>query len=164
MPKANLTNDAFEVLRGFDGIIIRKHIYGFEAGRVIDTNAIEGTIEAYTEDVIPCGIPVIRKEISGVPVYKVLPPKDVTSGGTTTYGFNLPSGWTYVGIAAATVRKNQACPIMDNGVANETAMLNSLKQMFPSSMETPTALSISALKSACPHLQFMTDETMEAES
>lgn len=164
MPKANLTNEAFEVLRGFDGIIIRKHIYGFEAGRVIDTNAIASVIDAYTADVIPCGIPVIRKEISGVPTYKVLPPTDATASGTTTYAFRLPDGWSYVGIAAATVRKNQACPIMDNGVVNETAMLNSLKQLFPSSMETPTALSLSALKSACPHLQFMTDETMEAAS
>ncbi len=147
-----------------DGIIIRKHIYGLEAGRVIDTDAIASVIEAYTADVIPCGIPVIRKEISGVPVYKVLPPKDVTVSDTTTYKFDLPDGWAYVGIAAATVRKNQACPVMDNGVVNEKAMLNSLTKLFPSAMEVPTALSLSALKTACPHLQFMSDETMEAAS
>lgn len=161
MPKANLTKEAFDVLSGMDGIIIRKHIYGFEAGRVIDTAAISGTIEAYTEDVIPCGIPVISKEVSGVPVYKVLPPKDKIVSDTTTYEFTLPSGWAYVGIAAATVRKNQACPVMNNGVVNEKALLNSLTTLFPSSMETPTALSLSDLKTACPHLQFMSDETME---
>lgn len=164
MPKANLTKEAFDVLSGMDGIIIRKHIYGLEAGRVIDTAAISGTIEAYSEDVIPCGIPVISKEVSGVPVYKVLPPTDVTEDETTTYGFNLPSGYSYVGIAAATVRANQACPVMNNGVVNEKAMLNNLTKLFPSGMETPTALSLSDLKSACPHLQFMSDETMESAS
>lgn len=166
MSKANLMKDGDEVLTGRDGIIIRKHIYGLEGGRVLDTDALKSgndTIApAYTAEVIPCGIPVIFKRTEGVASFRALPPLDIatTEGGTTTttYKFDLPDGWAYIGIAAATVKAGSPCPVMTNGVVNETAMLDYLQEIFPSAMETPTALSLSGLKTACPHLEFMSDE------
>ncbi len=151
MSKANLVKDVDNVLFGKDGIIIRKHIAGLEGGRVLNT-------DGYTSEVIPCGMPVCSKTTSGVKDYKPVPPADTTDGSTTTYGFKLPSGYAYEGIAAATVKAGSSCPVMISGVVNETAMLESLKELFPSKMETPTALSLLGLKAACPHLIFMTDE------
>ena len=166
MSKANLVKDVNEVVFGKDGIIIRKHIAGLEGGRVLDHAAISDVIDAYSAEVIPCGIPVISKTINSVKVFKALPPRDKTTTTgegqsattTTTYEFTLPTGFAYEGIAAATVKASDPCPVMIAGVVNETVLLDSLKELFPSAMETPTALSLSALKSACPHLIFVSDE------
>lgn len=164
MAKAKFNKDGVAVVTGKDGIIIRKYIAGLEGGRVIDTAAIASVIAAYEKEVVPCGVPIISKTASGVTTYKALPPTDATVSSTTTYAFRLPDGWAYVGIASATVKAGMPCPIMTAGVVNETAMLDNIKETFPSEMETPTALSLSALKSACPHLIFMSDEANDVPS
>jgi len=170
MAKAKFNADAVSVLAGKDGIIIRKHIAGLEGGRVIDLTALtsgnDTLLAAYSLEVIPCGMPIISKTANGATTYKALPPKDVSVTAnqttTTTYKFDLPDGWAYAGIAAATVKASMPCPIMVSGVVNETVMLENLADLFPSEMETPTALSLSALKSACPHLIFMSEEANDA--
>ena len=169
MAKAKFNKEGVAVVSGKDGIIIRKHIAGLEGGRVLDTAAAKDgsnnvLIPAYTLEVVPCGIPVVSKTANGVKTYKALAPKDVTSGSTTTYKFDLPDGYAYEGIAAATVKAGMPCPVMVAGVVNETVLLDQLKELFPSEMETPTALSLSALKSACPHLIFMSDEANDVPS
>lgn len=172
MTKVKFNKDAVSVVSGKDGIIVRKHIAGLEGGRVIDLTKLAsgGTtlIAAYEKEVIPCGIPIIGKTSDGVTTYKALPPTDVTTvsgeNSTTTYKFDIPEGWSYKGIAGATVLAGMPCPIIVAGVINEVAMLDNIKEMFPSAMETPTALSLSALKSACPHLIFMSDEANDAPS
>lgn len=177
MAKAKFNKDAVAVSSGKDGIIIRKHIAGLEGGRVLDTAAAKDNsnnvlIPAYTLEVVPCGIPVVSKSTNGVKNYLALPPKDVTvttgegqsATTTTTYKFDLPDGYSYEGIASATVKAGMPCPVMTAGVVNETVMLEHLKELFPSEMETPTALSLSALKSACPHLIFMSDEANDVPS
>ncbi len=168
MSKVQYNKDGVAVISGKDGIIIRKHIAGLEGGRFLDPAAVTSggstVIPAYTLEVVPCGIPVISKTANGVKTYKALAPKDVTSGSTTTYKFDLPEGYAYEGIAAATVKAGMPCPVMVAGVVNETVMLDQLKELFPSEMENPTALSLSALKSACPHLIFMSDEANDVPS
>lgn len=173
MSKAKFNKDGVAIVSGKDGIIIRKHIAGLEGGRVLDTSAAKDNssnvlIPAYTLEVVPCGIPVVSKASNGVKNYFALPPTDVTvtsdQTSTTTYKFDLPEGYTYEGIAAATVKAGMPCPVMVAGVVNETVMLNQLKEFFPSEMETPTALSLSALKSACPNIIFMTDEACDVPS
>lgn len=168
MSKVQYNKDGVAVISGKDGIIIRKHIAGLEGGRFLDPAAVTSggstVIPAYTLEVVPCGIPVISKTANGVKTYKALAPKDVTSGSTTTYKFDLPEGYAYEGIAAATVKAGMPCPVMVAGVVNETVLLDQLKKLFPSEMETPTALSLSALKSACPHLIFMSDEANDVPS
>ncbi len=173
MAKAKFNKEGVAVVSGKDGIIIRKHIAGLEGGRVLDTAAAKDgsnnvLIPAYTLEVVPCGIPVVSKTADGVKNYLALPPKDVTTTvegtSTTTYKFDLPEGYAYEGIAAATVKAGMPCPVMVAGVVNETVMLDQLKELFPSEMENPTALSLSALKSACPHLIFMSDEANDVPS
>ena len=158
MAKAKFNNDGNTVVAGKDGIIVRKYIAGLEGGRALD-------LDGYALEVIPCGTPIASKTASGVTTYKPVPPKDVTASSTTTYGFNLPSGFAYVGIASATVKAGLPVPVVMSGVINETAMLDNMKEMFPSSMETPTALAVpSALKTACPNLIFMSDEANDVPS
>lgn len=173
MAKAKFNKEGVAVVSGRDGIIIRKHIAGLEGGRVLDTAAAKDgsnnvLIPAYTLEVVPCGIPVVSKTANGVKNYLALPPKDVTTTEgqttTTTYKFNLPDGYAYEGIAAATVKAGMPCPVMVAGVVNETVLLAQLAELFPSEMETPTALSLSALKSACPNLIFMSDEANDVPS
>ena len=78
---------------------------------------------------------------------------------------NAGGGFAYVGIASATVKAGLPVPVVMSGVINETAMLDNMKEMFPSGMETPTALAVpSALKTACPHLIFMSDEANDVPS
>lgn len=161
MSKANYMKDGDMILDGKDGIIIRKHIHGIFGGCVLETAALvesDTTLApAYTAAAFPCGIPVISKTVAGETTYRALPPLDITAQGSTTYKFDLPSGWAYAGIVEATVKVESPAPVMVSGVVNETAMLDSLKEMFPSAMETPTALDLSGLKSACPHLIFESD-------
>lgn len=168
MAKVQFNKEGVAVNTGKDGIIIRKHIAGLEGGRFLDPAAIKNgdtvILAAYDKEVIPCGIPVISKTVAGVTTHKALYPKDVTVESTTTYKFDLPSGWAYEGIAAATVKTGMPCPVMVAGVVNETALLDYVSEMFPSAMETPTALSLSALKTACPNLIFMSDEANDAPS
>ena len=168
MSKVQFNKDGVAVISGKDGIIIRKHIAGLEGGRFLDPAAVTSggstVIPAYTLEVVPCGIPVISKTANGVKTYKALAPKDVTSGSSTTYKLDLPDGYAYEGIAAATVKTGMPCPVMVAGVVNETVLLAQLAELFPSEMETPTALSLSALKSACPNLIFMSDEANDVPS
>lgn len=172
MSKVQYNKDGVAVISGKDGIIIRKHIAGLEGGRFLDPAAVTSggstVIPAYTLEVVPCGIPVISKTANGVKTYKALAPKDVTTTvdgtSTTTYKFDLPEGYAYEGVAAATVKAGMPCPVMVAGVVNETVLLAQLAELFPSEMETPTALSLSALKSACPNLIFMSDEANDVPS
>lgn len=146
MPKANLTKEAIEVLQGMDGIIIRKYIYGIEAGRVLDNTD-------YNYDVVPCGTPIITKLINNEQVYKALVP---------TEGYVIPSGWSVAGLASATVRNGQACPIIINGVVNEVALLANMKKVFPTPNRVLTIEDLAVIKSALPHIIFMSDECSDS--
>lgn len=157
---ANFNREDTNVLTGKDGVIIRKHIFGLEGGRVLNPDAIDGVQSAYPIGIIPCGTPVAKGTVSNETVYIAVYPKDTTAEGSTSYAYTLPSGFAYVGIAAATVKAGAPCPVMVSGVVNEVALLDDQKQNFPSSMETPTDLSLSALKTACPHLIFTDEEKL----
>ena len=145
MPKANLVQEKLNVLTGRDGIIVRKHIFGIEAGRVLDPTD-------YNFDVVPCGVPVITKAVDAEQVYKALVP--------TSTGFTLPDGWEYAGIAEATVKKGQACPILTNGVVNDVALIENLKEVY--GVATLTIANLTAVKSALPHIEWMRDECSDA--
>lgn len=142
MPKANLTKETMTVIDGRDGIIVRKHVYGIEAGRVLD-------VTDYNYDVVPCGTPVIKKLNGNEMVYKALVP---------TEGFVLPSGWSYAGIAAASVKKGQACPILVGGMVNEVALIENMKDFFPTPDRAVTIDDLAAIKAALPHIVWMSDE------
>lgn len=130
------------VISGKDGIVVRKHVYGIEAGRVLDPTD-------FNFDVVPCGTPIIKKLVNSEMVYKALVP---------TEGFVLPSGWSYVGIAAASVLKGQACPILVGGMVNEIALLANMKEFFPTPDRALTVDDLTAIKSALPHIVWMSDE------
>lgn len=147
MSKINLTKDFIEVLTGKDGIIIRKHLAGIEGGRALD-------LTDYTAEVIPAGLPIITKTTGDTTTYRPLPPADADS----TYTFTLPEGFSYAGIAAATIRTNQMCPIMIAGVVGEKALIDSLTSLFPSALENPNTLALSAIKTALPNIIFINDE------
>lgn len=147
--KVDLTNEQNKVLTGKDGIVIRQHISGFEGGRVL-------VVEGYPADVIPAGVPVIT---DGNGVYKPLLPTDTTVESETTYGFTIPNGYSVCGIVEATIRtKMPTAAILTAGVVNEVAMIDSIKQIAPPTQEEPNDLSLSAIKSALPLIQFVKDE------
>ena len=146
-----LNREDNKVLTGKDGIIIRKHIFGLEAGRVLNLDEVDGA-PAYTKEVVPCGLPVITKVVSDQPVYKPLAP---------TEGFVLPAGWSFAGLAGATVKATKACPVIIAGVINEVALLEYMKENFDISNRVLTVADLAAVKAALPQLLFVRDEAYD---
>lgn len=147
----NLNREDSKVLTGKDGIIIRKHIFGLEAGRVLNLDEVAGA-PAYTQEVVPCGLPIITKAVDNVKVYKPLAP---------TVGFVLPSGWSFAGLAAATVKAGKPCPVIVAGVINEVALLSYMKECFDISNRVLTIADLADLKAALPQLMFVSDEAYD---
>jgi hypothetical protein len=147
----NLTREDSSVLTGKDGIIIRKRFFGLEAGRVLNLDQVEGA-PAYTQGVVPCGLPVITRQVEGEPTYKPLAP---------TEGFVLPAGWSYAGLAGATVKSTKSCPIVIAGVVNEVALLEHLKEIFDISNRVLTVADLAPLKAALPQIMFVRDEAYD---
>ena len=160
MKTVNYNKEGVNVKAEMDGIIVRKHIAGLAGGRALGLDALEDNshnilVAAYSKDIIPCGLPIIT---DGSGNYMPLPPTDVTVEATTTYKFDKPDGWSYAGLCGATVVAGKPVPVIVAGVINEPAMLANITEQFPSSMEEPNALSLTAIKSALPHLIFEKDE------
>ena len=156
MSNVNYAKDGVLVNTEHDGIIIRKHIADLVGGRALD-------ITGYPASVIPCGLPIIT---NGNGTYKPLAPADVTTGtgddAVTTYCFTLPTDYSYAGICGATEVAGKGVSVLTAAVVNEGAMLNHITDMFPSGMESPNTLSLSAIKTALPHLIFQASEAADA--
>ncbi|MBQ9546762.1 MAG: hypothetical protein IJU90_05700 [Bacteroidales bacterium] len=170
MKTVNYTKEGVNVNTELDGVIVRKHISGLAGGRALGLDALKDNsnnvlVAAYTNNVVPCGLPIIT---DGNGNYIPLPPTDVTSGegqsATTTYQFNKPDGWTYAGLCGATILAGKPASVIVAGAINEVALLANITEHFPSSLETPNALSLSAIKSALPHLIFEKDEAGDVPS
>ena len=111
METINYVNDGTQVLGGKDGIVIRKHIAGIEAGRALNC-------ADYPDEIIPAGIPVVT---DGNGDYKPLKPAVTTNEGVTTTTYTKPEGYSYCGLAEATTTKKKAVAILTAGVVNEAA-------------------------------------------
>ena len=133
METINYVNDGTQVLGGKDGIVIRKHIAGIEAGRALNC-------ADYPDEIIPAGIPIVT---DGNGDYKPLKPAVTTSEGVTTTTYTKPQGYSYCGLAEATTTKKKAVPILTAGVVNEAAC--------------PYEIT-SEIKAALPHIMFVKDE------
>lgn len=133
METINYVNDGTQVLGGKDGIVIRKHIAGIEAGRALNC-------ADYPDEIIPAGIPVVT---NGSGDYRPLKPAVTTNEGVTTTTYNKPQGYSYCGLAEATTTKKKAVPILTAGVVNEAAC--------------PYEIT-SEIKAALPHIMFVKDE------
>jgi len=159
MKTVNYTKESNRVDASKDGVIVRKHISGLAGGRALGLEEVKSgntvLLPAYNKKCIPCGLPIIT---DGNGNYYPLPPTDVESGGSTTYKFNLPANYSYAGLNGATILAGKPASVVVAGVINEIALINYITEMFPSSMETPNALDLSAIKSALPHLIFENDE------
>ena len=133
METINYVNDGTQVLGGKDGIVIRKHIAGIEAGRALNC-------ADYPDEVIPAGLPVIT---DGNEDYRPLKPAVTTNEGVTTTTYTKPQGYSYCGIVEASVLKTKAAPILTAGVVNEVAC--------------PYEIT-AEIKAALPHIMFVKDE------
>ena len=133
METINYVNDSTQVLGGKDGIVIRKHIAGIEAGRAL--NCVD-----YPDEIIPAGIPVVT---NGSGDYKPLKPAVTTEEGVTTTTYTKPQGYSYCGLAEATTTKKKAVAILTAGVVNEAAC--------------PYEIT-AEIKAALTHIMFVKDE------
>ena len=154
MANVNYVKEGTQVDATKDSVIVRKHIAGLAGGRALD-------LTGYTAKEIPCGLPIIT---DGNGTYKPLAPADTTVESVTTYGFTLPDGYSYAGICGASVLAGKGVSVVTAAVINETAMVANITEKFPSSMTTPNALSLSAIKSALPHIIWESDEAYDAPS
>ena len=112
-----------------DEIVIRKFIGGYEGGRTLDCTGFTGVIKAGH---------VIIKLASGN--YAPMPISD------NAYG-SLPSGAKYAGILYRSVSvDNPSASIMTNGKVNPNAVPFAMTSI------------LSAFKSACPFIEFQSDE------
>lgn len=152
MKTVNYTQEGNSIQSALDGVIVRKHFSGLAGGRALD-------MTSYTAKVVPCGLPIIT---DGSGNYKPLPPTDTTVSSTTTYGFVLPDNWSYAGLCGATIRAGEPCSVLVAGVVNEPAMLAFVSSIFPSEMSEPNPISLSAIKSALPHIIWEKDEVGDA--
>lgn len=115
-------------------VVVRKFIGGLEGGRTLDCNG-------FTPDVVKAGH-VIIKLASGN--YAPMP---ITASNTYD---SLPSGAAYAGILYRSVTKeNPSASILTNGEVNPKAMPFAIDSI------------LSAFKSACPFIQFESDENSD---
>lgn len=133
METINYANEGTKMLTGKDGIVIRKHIAGIEAGRALNC-------EDYPDDVIPSGLPVVT---DGSGDYRPLKPEVTTVEGVTTTTYTKPQGYSYCGVVEATTLKKRAAAILTAGVVNEAAC--------------PYEIT-SEIKAALPNILFVKDE------
>lgn len=133
MAKLNLVGEKQQVVFGNDSIVIRKYGNSLAGGRVLDTTGFAPTV-------INAGH-VIIKNADGV--YKPMPLNGEAYAA-------LPDNHTYVGVLYRSIlTAKPAASILTAGVVNEAAL--------------PYAISSikSAFLSACPHLQFESDEAVD---
>jgi hypothetical protein len=136
MQNINYMGEGTQVLGGKDGIVIRKHIAGIEAGRALDCTD-------YPDEIIPAGLPVIT---DGNGNYKPLKPNVTTTEGVTTTTYNKPQGYNYCGLVEATITKKKAAAILTAGVVNEVAC--------------PYEIT-AEIKAALPHIMFVKEEAAD---
>ena len=136
METINYVNDGTQVLGGKDGIVIRKHIAGIEAGRALNC-------ADYPDEIIPAGIPIVT---NGSGDYRPLKPAVTTNEGVTTTTYTKPQGYSYCGVAEASVLKTKAVPILTAGVVNEVAC--------------PYEIT-AEIKAALPHIMFVKEEAAD---
>ncbi|MCC8037275.1 MAG: hypothetical protein LIP02_03945 [Bacteroidales bacterium] len=153
-----ITNPIMEVLTGTDNIVVPQFISGIHNGRTLDT-------DGWTETVIPAGTVVIT---DGAGNYKPYPHDAAVAATYYTATDTIPdgksvgdikteaipakyqasvSGWDICGVVYSTVdAKKPAVSIMTAGQVNKTAA-----PWVLSTIET-------ALKTACPGINLVTDE------
>lgn len=130
------TYDAKIIDTEIDSIVIRRKIATKTGGATLTVNA-----SAYPDKVIPAGHLVIYNSSTGV--YAPMPL--TTSGGALALD-NLPNNYAYYGIVISTTPVDKPfVGVLINGVVNYKAMKYDITSI------------LSAVKSALPHIQFITD-------
>lgn len=137
MENISYTHEHLQMLTAKDGIVIRKHLAGIEAGRALNCTG-------YTDEIIPSGLPVAT---DGNGDYRPIKPTVTTVEGVTTTTYTKPNGYSYCGIVEATTLAKRAVPILTAGVVNEAAC--------------PYEIT-SDIKAALPNIIFTKDEAADA--
>ena len=115
-----------------DSVVIRRKFATKPGGATLTVVSSE-----YDEPVIPAGTLVIFNASTGV--YKPFP---VQSGSLGT----LPNGFNYYGVVISTTTTDKPfVGVLINGVVNHKAMKYDITSL------------LTAVKTACPHLQFVAD-------
>lgn len=158
MATTKITNPIQEVLTGIDNIVVPQFLSGIHGGRTLDTTG-------WTETVIPAGTVVVT---DGAGNYKPYPHDAAVAATYYTATDTIPdgksvgdvkteaipakyqasvSGWDICGVVACSISTSKpAAAIMTAGQVNKTAAPRVL-----STIET-------ALKTACPGINLVTDE------
>lgn len=130
------TTDSRYIDTEIDSIVIRRKIATKTGGATLTVNP-----SSYPDKIIPAGHLVIYNSSTGV--YAPMPL--TTSGGALVLD-SLPSNYAYYGIVISSTPAAQPfCGVLINGVVNYKAMKYDITSI------------LSAVKSALPHIQFITD-------
>ena len=125
-----MTNAPLELITENDNIVIVNYIDGIRGGRSLD-------VSGYADPVLKAGLVIIRE--TATDTYKPMP---ITGNAYAA----LPAGHTYVGILAASIRKERPLAgILTFGVVN------------PEAAPIPYTPILTALKTALPQVQFLAD-------
>ena len=126
------TQDTRFVDTEIDSVVIRRKFATKPGGVTLSVVSSE-----YDEKVIPAGTLVIYNATTGV--YKPFPVQSGVLG-------SLPSNFTYYGVVISTTPSNAPfVGVLINGVVNHKAMKYDITSL------------LSAVKTACPHIQFVAD-------